>query len=421
MIIAFLSLGALAWVTYELGAHWFGPAAGAVAAHRDPDPHPGPELRRAGLRRHPVRRAGAGRDPGRGARPRTRGCRSSCSRLAGLLRPEAWLFSLAYVAWQARPPAAAARGLRPGASGWPTTSCWPATRCIPCSARATTRRCWSARRPRRRPAAPSRAGSARSCASPGCSARPRAACSCWPSCAGARRCRSRPGFVSIAAFCVLAAAGLPILGRYLLLPGRAARGVLRGGRVRLAAARARPPVADPLGGRSAAAVLAAFVVFAPGQIDRVRDLRASMGTQADILADLHDDHRRRRLPPGRGPEPPPGPARRALDRHPAGRDRLRPARAADAAACTSTRRPSASSATSRSTRTTRRAHRERPAGVRRGGGERVVAPLRALLSASETRRPSRQRKMDRAPAVEVGLRGLPASLTPAGRPRYAHR
>ena len=26
------------------------------------------------------------------------------------------------------------------------------------------------------------------------------------------------GFVSIAAFCVLAAAGLPILGRYLLLP-----------------------------------------------------------------------------------------------------------------------------------------------------------------------------------------------------------
>ena len=35
-------------------------------------------------------------------------------------------------------------------------------------------------------------------------------------------------------------------------------------------------------------MLAAFVVFAPGQADRIGDLRASMGTQAEILADLHD-------------------------------------------------------------------------------------------------------------------------------------
>ena len=34
-------------------------------------------------------------------------------------------------------------------------------------------------------------------------------------------------------------------------------------------------------------MLASFVVFAPGQADRISDLRASMGTQADILADLH--------------------------------------------------------------------------------------------------------------------------------------
>ena len=34
-------------------------------------------------------------------------------------------------------------------------------------------------------------------------------------------------------------------------------------------------------------MLAAFVVFAPSQANRVSDLRASMGTQADILADLH--------------------------------------------------------------------------------------------------------------------------------------
>ena len=29
VVLAFLALGALAWLTYELGAHWFGPAAGA--------------------------------------------------------------------------------------------------------------------------------------------------------------------------------------------------------------------------------------------------------------------------------------------------------------------------------------------------------------------------------------------------------
>ena len=37
-------------------------------------------------------------------------------------------------------------------------------------------------------------------------------------CAGARRSAPRPACVAVAAFCVLAAAGLPILGRYLLLP-----------------------------------------------------------------------------------------------------------------------------------------------------------------------------------------------------------
>ena len=32
VVLAFLALGALGWLSYELGAHWFGPAAGAVAA-----------------------------------------------------------------------------------------------------------------------------------------------------------------------------------------------------------------------------------------------------------------------------------------------------------------------------------------------------------------------------------------------------
>ena len=81
--------------------------------NRDPDPHPGPELRRAGLRRHPVRRAGARGDPGRGARPRPApAARPARPRRAAQTRGVAVLARLRGV--QARPAAAAARGLRPG-------------------------------------------------------------------------------------------------------------------------------------------------------------------------------------------------------------------------------------------------------------------------------------------------------------------
>ena len=193
VVIAFLSLGALAWVTYELGAHWFGPAAGAVAGLRDPHPHPGPELRRAGVRRHPVRRAGAGRDPRRGARPQPARRCSSCSPSPGLLRPEAWLFSFAYVAWKRDLRLLPLGGRGAGASGWRTTSSWPATRCTRCSAPATTRRPCSASPASAPSRGRSRAGSARSCASPACSAPPRAGCSSSAlHAARARRCRSRP-------------------------------------------------------------------------------------------------------------------------------------------------------------------------------------------------------------------------------------
>ena len=93
----------------------------------DPHPHPGAELRRARVRRHPVRRARARRDPRRGAPAARRRC--SLLALAGLLRPEAWLFALAYVAWR-RDAAAARRSRSPRpCSGCSTTCCSPATRC----------------------------------------------------------------------------------------------------------------------------------------------------------------------------------------------------------------------------------------------------------------------------------------------------
>ena len=96
------------------------------------------------------------------------------------------------------------------------------------------------------------------------------------------------GFVSIAAFCVLAAAGLPILGRYLLLPA-AMLAVFCGagvfGWLRLPRDH---PWRTPLGGdRRRRARGVRRLRARPGRPDRAT-CASSMGTQAEILADLHD-------------------------------------------------------------------------------------------------------------------------------------
>jgi hypothetical protein len=92
------------------------------------------------------------------------------------------------------------------------------------------------------------------------------------------------GIVSLGAFCVLAAAGLPILGRYLLLPA-ALLAVFAGAGV-FGWLRAHGPWRRRwavIGGL----LLVVFVVFAPSQVDRISDLRSAMHTQSEILADLH--------------------------------------------------------------------------------------------------------------------------------------
>ena len=55
------------------------------------------------------------------------------------------------------------------------------------------------------------------------------------------------GVVAIVAFCVLAAAGLPILGRYLLAPGDDPGDLLRSGRLRMGRAPTRASVAPAMG------------------------------------------------------------------------------------------------------------------------------------------------------------------------------
>jgi hypothetical protein len=99
------------------------------------------------------------------------------------------------------------------------------------------------------------------------------------------------------AFCVLAAAGLPILGRYLLLPAAiltlfAAAGVLGWLALEVDDPRRRPWQAF------GALVAVALLAFAPAQVDRISDLRRALRIQAAIQGDLARLVADDALPPG---------------------------------------------------------------------------------------------------------------------------
>jgi hypothetical protein len=284
VVLAFLSLGALGWLTYELGAHWFGPVAGAVAALLI--------LTRIPVLSFGVRAyvdipyvalvLGAILAEARGPHPRAV---LLLLTLAGLLRPEAWLFALAYVAWRREPRllALAVAGpviwmLHDLALAGDALHSLTGTRD---NARTLERVTGLDDVPL---TMPRRLGEI--LREPGLLG---AAAGGLLVLAFMRRRAALPvaaGFVSIAAFCVLAAAGLPILGRYLLLPA-ALLAVFCGAGV---AGWLGLPDGHPWRGRWAvigAALLGAFVAFAPGQADRIGDLRDAMGTQREILGDLH--------------------------------------------------------------------------------------------------------------------------------------
>ena len=144
VVVAFLSLGALAWLTYELGAHWFGPWAGAVAAlvilTRIP-------VLSFGVRAYldiPYVALVLGAILAEARGRRAARSRSSCSASPACCGPRRGCSPSPTSPGSAI--CACCRSPRPRpSSGWPTTSCWPAIRCTRCSARATTRRCSSAR------------------------------------------------------------------------------------------------------------------------------------------------------------------------------------------------------------------------------------------------------------------------------------
>jgi hypothetical protein len=93
------------------------------------------------------------------------------------------------------------------------------------------------------------------------------------------------GVLAILAFSVLATAGLPILGRYLLLPATilalfCAAGVLGWRLLEADHPRRR------LWQAWAALTVALLVVFTPSQVNRIRDLRHALRIQEHIQADL---------------------------------------------------------------------------------------------------------------------------------------
>jgi hypothetical protein len=292
VLIAFLSLGALGWLAYELGAHWFGPAAGALAAL-------------ILLTRQPVLSFGArayvdvpylalvlGALLVAARRPTAGAPVLVLLGLAGLLRPEAWLFAAAWVAWLALNGARGRRlaGLVALAAAAPLL--WAladlAVTGDPLHSLTGTRE--GAELLRRRTGldevpltVPRRLGEIlREPVLAGAAAG--GLLTLW-----LRRDRARlpavAGVVALAAFCVLAAAGLPVLGRYLLLPaallavfcGAGAFGWLGLDR------------GHPWRRRWAwigAAVLVALAAFVPAQASRLSDLRGALGIQDGILADL---------------------------------------------------------------------------------------------------------------------------------------
>jgi len=108
--LGFLALGVVGYLVYRLAATWFGPIAGVAAAvvllTREP-------VLSFGLRAYvdvPYLAFVLGALALEVRRPRAGAPVLALLFLAGLLRPEAWLFSLAYVVWLALPSVLGKRG-----------------------------------------------------------------------------------------------------------------------------------------------------------------------------------------------------------------------------------------------------------------------------------------------------------------------
>jgi len=325
--VAYVALALLGWVVFALGREWFNAATGALAAL-------------IVLTRVPVLDFGArayvdipflvlvlGALLLETRRPRTGGPVLALLAVAGLLRPEAWLFSAAYLLWLLGPGVRAAAGH----AGPRRSAAWrdaaplvllAASAPLPWAlhdllltadplhsltgtrdnaallGRVTGIEHVPTAVPRRlgeilrEPALFAAAGGGLLALA-------------WRR---DRRIRlgAAAGLLALGAFCVLAAAGLPIITRYLLLTATllaifAGAGVF--GWLQLPPGRERTWWA-----RFAAAALLALVVFVPGQVGRIDRLDDALARQAAIQGALGELVRDAPLPrpvavPNRRPIP----------------------------------------------------------------------------------------------------------------------
>ena len=299
-VLAFVALGVLGWLVFALGRAWFGSAAGVVAAlivlTREPVLSYGVRvyvdipyiclLLGALLVETRRRRAGTPVLVLLG--------------LAGLLRPEAWLFAGVYALWLWRggvlriehimlvvgaPLLWAASDL--AITGDPLHSLTGTRSTAEDLGRITGLQHVPTTLPRRlgeilrEPVLLGAAGGG--------------VLALWR-----LRSRALPGAVagvlSVVAFCVLAAAGLSILTRYLLLPATILA-IFCGAGVAGWTALARD---DPWRSRwmaFGALTILLLVAFVPSQVDRLRSTRAALVTQTRILDELHDLATTRLPPP----------------------------------------------------------------------------------------------------------------------------
>ncbi len=304
--IAYVSLALLGWVVFALGREWFNAAAGLVAAA-------------IFLTRVPVLDFGArayvdipylvlvlGALLVETRRPRAGTPVLALLALAGLLRPEAWLFSLAYLAWLLAPGLRAA-----GASELRRAAAWrDAAPLLALAASGPLLWCLHDVLITHNPLH-SLTGTRENAATLGrvtglddvALTMPRrigeilrepvllaAAGGGLLALAFHRDRRTRlaiaAGALAVAAFCVLAAAGLPIITRYVLLPA-ALLAIFAGagafGWRDLPAGRQKTWWA-----RFGALALVALVAFVPSQAGRIQRLGDALRTQEAIQADLGD-------------------------------------------------------------------------------------------------------------------------------------
>ncbi|MDQ3767968.1 MAG: hypothetical protein M3370_00595 [Actinomycetota bacterium] len=292
---ALVCLGLVAWLAFALGRAWFGAGAGAVAAAliitREP-------ILSYGLRAYvdlPYIALVLGALLIETRRPRAGWPVLALLALAGLLRPEAWLFSAAYVGWLWW------RARREGARSWivllPLAAAGPVLWALTDLA-LTGNPLFSLTE--------TRAGAEELGRITGLQNVPETLprrlgeilrpdgllAAAGGGILALYRLRSRTtllgavaGALAVAAFCVLAAAGLSILTRYLLLPATILAVFAGAGLLGWRALAPDDPWRRPW---MAFAVLVAVlgIVFAPSQLDRLGNLRTALERQDAIVADL---------------------------------------------------------------------------------------------------------------------------------------